>query len=184
MYNSTQRECLLGLARQSILTGLENGKALKISISDYDDSLQQARASFVTLHRNGQLRGCIGSLEAHRPLVEDVVRNAYAAAFTDPRFKALQKNEYDKLELSISVLTPAEELAFDSQQDLIQQLRPGKDGLILQDGKHKGTFLPAVWEQLPSAESFLRHLKVKAGLNADYWSDTIRVSRYYTESFE
>ena len=184
MYSSSHRECLLGVARESILSGLETGKALKVKPGDYDECLQEVRASFVTLHSIDQLRGCIGTLEAHRPLVEDVAQNAYAAAFRDPRFDPLQKIEFDNLKLSISVLTPPTELDFHSEQQLISQLEPGKDGLVLQDGHHKGTFLPAVWEQLPGAEAFLQHLKMKAGLSADYWSDTIRVSRYYTESFE
>jgi AmmeMemoRadiSam system protein A len=184
MYSSSQRESLLSLARQSILSGLENGMALKVTLSDYDQALRELRASFVTLHSEGRLRGCIGTLEAHRALAEDVAQNAYAAAFRDPRFDPLQRIEFDDLQLGVSVLTPSTELTFNSEQQLLAQLQPGKDGLVLEDGLHKGTFLPAVWEQLPTAEVFLQHLKIKAGLSADYWSDNIRVSRYYTESFE
>lgn len=184
MFSSTQREQLLQIAQQSIASGLAHGGPLSVALNDYDTELQQQRACFVTLHENGQLRGCIGSLEANRPLVEDVAENAYAAAFRDPRFNPVQKSEFDLLKISISVLTPSSAMQFDSEQDLIAQIRPGEDGLILQDGFHKGTFLPSVWEQLPTVEEFLQHLKIKAGLTADYWSDSIQVSRYQAESFE
>jgi AmmeMemoRadiSam system protein A len=122
-------------------------------------------------------------LEACRPLAEDVAENACAAAFEDPRFEPLTKKEFEKLEIHISVLSPPEELIFSSKENLLSQIRPGTDGLILQDGFRRGTFLPSVWEELPSKELFLAHLKQKAGLPADYWSDTLRVFRYTTEYF-
>lgn len=184
MYNPVQRKTLLQLAKDSIAHGLKQGRAKAIDIEDYDSELQQARACFVTLHKNGQLRGCIGSLEAQRELVRDVAENAFAAAFRDPRFRPVEQKELDRLALSISVLTPSSEILFDSQQSLIDQIRPGIDGLILQYGHHRGTFLPSVWEQLPTTEEFLQHLKLKAGLAADFWSDDLRVFRYQTESFE
>lgn len=183
-YNPQQHQILLTLARESIKTGLTKGKALPVDSSDFDPELQQQRASFVTLHKYQQLRGCIGSLQALRPLVEDVSQNAYAAAFRDPRFEPVKASELDQLEISISILTPAEPMSFSSEADLIQQLRPGEDGLILQQGYQRGTFLPAVWEQLPNPKEFLQHLKLKAGLPADYWSDSIQVSRYSAEKIE
>ncbi len=183
-YSPQQRLTLLGLARYSIAQGLATGKVSAINIQDYDSELQQPRACFVTLHLNGQLRGCIGSLQASRSLVDDVNHNAFAAAFRDPRFRPLQHAELDDLAISISVLTPPEAMSFTSEQDLIRQLQPGIDGLILREGHHRGTFLPAVWEQLATPQQFLQHLKQKAGLPADYWSDTLQMSRYRTEMIE
>ena len=148
-----------------------------------DATLQQIRATFVTLEIDGELRGCIGTLEAHQALVNDVAYNAHAAAFSDPRFFPLSEKEYPRLDIHISILTPAEPMRFSSENDLIAQLRPGVDGLILQDGNHRGTFLPSVWEQLPEAKQFFTHLKRKAGLPMDYWTDSLQVYRYTTESF-
>jgi uncharacterized protein len=183
-YSAQQRQTLLELAHYSIAQGLATKKALVINHSDYDPELQLERACFVTLHLNGQLRGCIGSLQARRSLVDDVAENAFAAAFRDPRFNPLQPSELASLNISISVLTAAEPMSFNSEEDLIQQLKPDIDGLILQDGNRRGTFLPSVWEQLPTPREFLQHLKHKAGLPADYWSDTLQVSRYTTEIIE
>ncbi len=177
------RELLLRLARDSIRHGLETGRPLMVDPADFPHTLQQQRAAFVTLNRNGALRGCIGHLEAIQPLVSDVAENAFAAAFRDPRFPPLSPAEFDDIEIHISVLTPATPMQFTSERDLIAQLRPGRDGLILEEGPYRGTFLPSVWESLPTPEAFLRHLKQKAGLPPDYWSDHIRVSRYETESF-
>lgn len=171
------------IALEAVEYGLKHGKHLPIETSRYPTPLQNTGASFVTLKMAGQLRGCIGSLEAYQPLVNDVAHNAYAAAFSDPRFQPVSNSELEKLEFHISVLTPALAMVFDSEQDLLKQIRPGVDGLVLEDGQHRGTFLPAVWESLPDAESFLRHLKQKAGLPQDYWSESIKVSRYTTESF-
>lgn len=178
-----QRLLLLRLARQSIADGLQTGKPSIICLDEYPGELTAPQATFVTLQRDGQLRGCIGMLEAVRPLVLDVIENAYAAAFRDPRFPALTIDELADLELHISVLSPAEAMSFDSELDLIVQLRPGIDGVILQEGHRRGTFLPSVWEQLPEPEQFLRHLKQKAGLSANYWSEQLRVYRYTTEVF-
>jgi AmmeMemoRadiSam system protein A len=182
--SNSDRETLTELAYASIRHGLEQGGPLKFeAIADTPASLLEQGACFVTLNESGQLRGCIGSLEARRPLAVDVCENAYAAAFRDPRFAALTEPELDKLDLSISVLTPARAMQFESEQDLIRQLRPGVDGLILTDAGRRGTFLPSVWEQLPEATDFLRHLKLKAGLPADHWSDGLRVERYTTISW-
>ncbi|WP_456372266.1 AmmeMemoRadiSam system protein A [Thiolapillus sp.] len=181
--NPQQRKTLLEIARASIMNGLRAGAPLAVNPDDFDPALQEQRASFVTLNIQGQLRGCIGHLEAIQPLVRDVTQNAYSAAFSDPRFAPLRSREFDQLSIHISVLSPARPLQFDSEADLLRQLRPGVDGLILEEGPYRGTFLPSVWEQLPSPELFLAHLKQKAGLPSNYWSDSLRVSRYTTESF-
>jgi AmmeMemoRadiSam system protein B/AmmeMemoRadiSam system protein A len=174
---------LIKLAKASIKHGLETGQPLPVNPEDYNQALGEQRACFVTLNENNQLRGCIGSLEAHRPLVKDVSDNAYAAAFRDPRFPPLSDAELEKLDIHISILTPASPMSFSSESDLISQLRPGKDGLILEDVGHRGTFLPSVWESLKTPEQFWRELKRKAGLPYDHWSDTIKVSRYETQYF-
>jgi AmmeMemoRadiSam system protein A len=173
---------LLDLAAASIEQGLA-GKRLAPRAAEYPLPLQIERASFVTLNIEGQLRGCIGTLEAWRPLVLDVAENAWSAAFRDPRFSPLRHDEFERLEIHLSLLTAPEELSFESEAELLAQLVPGVDGLILLEGALRGTFLPSVWESLPHPQEFLRQLKRKAGLPADYWSDSLQISRYRTESF-
>jgi len=184
MLTDTDKQHLLSLARESIRHGLDYGSPLQINSHDFSEALQAQRASFVTLHINGQLRGCIGSLEAREPLISNVVMNAFNAAFRDPRFAPLGSNEFDSIHIHIEILSVPEPITFASQADLISQLRPGVDGLVLSDGAHRGTFLPTVWEQLPQPEVFLQHLKNKAGLPAEHWSDSLVVERYETETFE
>jgi len=175
------RRTLLELAGSAIEKGL-GGERLTVCATDYPEPLRAPRATFVTLHVGGELRGCIGTLEVRRTLVEDVAHNARAAAFEDPRFPPLAHAEFERLDIHISVLSAPEPVAFASEEDLLRQLRPRVDGLILQAGLRRGTFLPSVWEQLPEPREFLRHLKRKAGLPADYWAADIRVSRYVTAS--
>ena len=182
-FSESLQQTLVSVAKQSILHGLQHDQPMPIQLANYPSELQQQRASFVTLNIDGQLRGCIGTLEAHRPLVLDVTHNAFAAAFTDPRFLPLSQPEYEQLEIHISILNPAEEMSFTSEQDLIKQLRPGIDGLIMQEGQQRGTFLPSVWQQLPQPEQFIQHLKLKAGLPNNYWSADLQIWRYTTTSF-
>ena len=177
------RRTLLAIARESIAHGLEQGRALAVDPDDFDPALQARHAAFVTLHEQGQLRGCIGHLEAIQPLVRDVAENAFAAAFRDPRFPPLAAGELDALHIEISVLTPAVPMDFASETELLSLIEPGRDGLILEDGHARGTFLPSVWESLPEPVDFLHHLKRKAGLPANHWSHSLRISRYRTESF-
>lgn len=183
LLNNAQRRQLLDLAKQSIRHGLETGSPLTIDLASYPVTLQELRATFVTLHTHHQLRGCIGMLEAIRPLAEDIAENAFAAAFKDSRFPPLKAGEYNGLDVHLSILTPAQPILFASEQDLLAQLQPGIDGLILKEGYRRGTFLPSVWKNLPTPKQFLRQLKQKTGLPPDYWSDSISVSRYHTESF-
>jgi AmmeMemoRadiSam system protein A len=178
-----QRATLMAVARRAIEHGLQHGTQWIVTPSEFHRDLKAVRASFVTLQKHGQLRGCIGHLEAVQPLVVDVAENAYAAAFRDPRFPPLTQAEWPEVDLHLSLLTAPERIDFDDERALLAQLRPGEDGLILQDGPNRGTFLPSVWESLPEPEDFLLHLKRKAGLAANHWSDTIECYRYRTESF-
>lgn len=145
--------------------------------------LDEQGACFVTLHRAGELRGCIGSMLAYRPLLEDIRSNARAAAFSDPRFPPLEAWELADLTISVSLLSALEPLQFGSEEELLAQLRPGVDGLLLEYGRHRGTFLPAVWENLREPENFLNKLKAKAGLREDFWSPDIDVKRYTTSTW-
>lgn len=182
--NQRDAEILLELAGQSIKQGLHAGQALKINLDNFPDSLCQPGASFVTLTLNGQLRGCIGHLEPIQLLLEDVIGNAAAAAFNDPRFAPLSAKEFERLEISLSILSTPEPLFFTSEEDLLKKIRPGIDGLILVEGGQRGTFLPSVWESLPNAEDFLHQLKRKAGLSKGYWSDSLQVSRYTAQQIK
>lgn len=146
--------------------------------------LDQPGAVFVTLTKNGQLRGCIGSLEAHRALGLDLEDNAQAAAFRDPRFPALGYDELAQTTVEVSILSRPEAMRFTDEADALAQLRPGIDGVILRSGWRRSTFLPQVWEQLPEPRRFMANLKLKAGLAADYWSNDIQLSRYTVEKFK
>lgn len=183
MLSQTHRTLLLTTAWDSIRQGLETGTALQVDAGRCEAPLSEPGASFVTLHKQDELRGCIGSLQAFRPLLTDIAENAFAAAFRDPRFAPLRAHELADLTVDISVLSVPEPMSFNSEHDLLRQLRPHRDGVILQDGPQRGTFLPSVWEALPDAERFLQQLKLKAGLAPDHWSDTIRAWRYSTECF-
>ncbi|MDZ4183600.1 MAG: AmmeMemoRadiSam system protein A [Desulfuromonadales bacterium] len=175
---------LLDLARASIRHGVQTGHPLEVVQEELAAELVVPRASFVTLEKNARLRGCIGSLEAWRPLAVDVAENAFAAAFRDPRFPPVHSDEVEELEIHLSLLTVPVAMTFSSEADLLTQLRPGVDGLILSQGHCRGTFLPSVWAELPTPQLFLTHLKRKAGLAADYWSPGVRIWRYETEMVE
>ena len=177
-----QKTCLQ-IARASIKHGLQKGSALQVVTADYSNDLQENFASFVTLHKNGELRGCIGALEAYQPLINDIATHAYSAAFQDPRFSPLQESEYEQLDIEVSVLGKAETMSFENEEDLLQQIRPSIDGLILEFEYNRGTFLPSVWEQLPDKKDFLNHLKMKAGLSSQWWDNKVKISRYETFSF-
>lgn len=135
-------------------------------------------ATFVTLTQRGQLRGCIGSLEAWRPLGQDVQENARAAAFRDPRFAPLKADELPLTRVEVSLLSPTEPMNFRDEADALAQLRPAIDGVILTAGSRCSTFLPQVWEQLPEPAEFMARLKQKAGLPANYWGPDVHLERY------
>ena len=171
---------LLALARAQ----LEKGGAEVATPHFGDDWLSQTGACFVTLRATGELRGCIGSVRAYRSLGEDVVSNTHAAAFRDPRFAPVERSELAGIEIEVSVLSPMEQLEVTSESDLLEVLQPGIDGLMIEFDNHRGTFLPAVWRDLPKPKQFLTRLKVKAGLAGDFWSEDLVIWRYTTDSFK
>lgn len=171
---------LTQLARASIARALGE----PVQAPPHPEWLNTPGAVFVTLTRGGELRGCIGSLEARRSLGEDVEENARLAAFADPRFPPLSRAELADTQIEVSVLSPAEPIDFCDEADALRRLRPGVDGVILEYGRHRATFLPQVWRQLPDPRDFLAHLKRKAGLPADFWHPELRLYRYTVEKYE
>ncbi len=176
---------LVALAREAIAEALggTGRRPEPRSSGAAADWLERRAATFVTLRRRGRLRGCVGSLEAKRPLGADVRHNALGAAFRDPRFPPLAPGELDALEIEVSVLSPLEPIAFADEEDALEQLVPGRDGVVLVYGGRRSTFLPKVWSDLPSPADFLGELKEKAGLPAGFWSPGIALYRYSIESF-
>ena len=179
-----QKTRLLQLARRSIEHGVAKGAPVPIRLEDFDAELQQPGATFVTLHKQGQLRGCIGSLSADKPLASSVAANAFSAAFRDSGFPPVTGVELDELHIHISVLTPLEPMAFSSESELLAAIEPKVDGIVLEVGHLRGTFLPSVWQQLSDKREFLQRLKLKAGMSANYWSPTLKAFRYHALSFE
>lgn len=174
-FSAAQGRTLLAIARNSIESALGTAKRAPLPNEAW---LAQPQATFVTLTQDARLRGCIGSLEAHRPLGEDVHDNARAAALADPRFPALLAEELARTRIEVSLLSAPKEIAFADHADLVAQLRPGEDGLILECGGARGTFLPQVWESLPEAEQFIAELKRKAGLSPGVSTAKCRIQRY------
>ncbi len=173
-------QALLLLARNAIAGELGEAQRPEVEAAE----LNQPGACFVTLTKDGKLRGCIGSLEARRPLREDVRANARAAAFNDQRFPPLTRDEFPSIHVEISLLTKPQPMTFTSEEDALAQLRPHIDGVVLEIGNHRSTFLPQVWEQLPEPRQFLAQLKMKAGLPPSFWSAELRLSRYQVQKWK
>jgi len=171
---------LLAIARESLAEAF----GLHQASPHAEPWLAEPGATFVTLMKDGELRGCVGSLEPYRPLGEDVAFNARAAAFKDTRFEPLTRDELPRIAIEVSQLGPAVPLAVSSQAEAFARLRPGRDGVILDHRGARATFLPQVWEQLPEPASFLAHLKHKAGLRPDFWSPEIRLWTYEVTKWE
>ena len=165
---------LLGIARAAIATELGHEQPVR------DDAawLREPGACFITLKQGDELRGCIGTLRAHRPLREDVKANALGAAFRDPRFSPLAAHELDRTRVEVSLLSALEPIAFEDEPDALAQLRPGTDGIVFEYGYHQSTFLPQVWDELADPADFLANLKHKAGLPPDFWDPDVKLSRY------
>jgi AmmeMemoRadiSam system protein A len=178
------RSLLLQLARQAIEGAVRGTYPQPIDLNQLPESLRQPGATFVTLTISGELRGCIGALEAYQPLAEDVRDHAVAAALEDYRFPPVSPQEVNQLEIEISRLTPPQALAYRTPDELLTSLRPGIDGVILRDGLHRATFLPQVWDKLPDPVDFLDHLCAKMGARTDLWREKpLQVFTYQVEEF-
>ena len=176
---SDRGKVLLSVARSAISSTLGR----KTEADESAEWLKEEGAVFVTLTRNGRLRGCIGSLEPHRQLLADIKANAEAAATRDRRFPPVTLQELPELQVEVSLLSPKQPIAFTSEMEALQQLQAGLDGIILECDQHRATFLPQVWEKIPDPRAFMAQLKIKAGLPADFWSDSIRLYRYRVEKW-
>ncbi len=176
---------LLRIAKTAILQAFDKNRDIDTQglISKYP-FLEKAGASFVTLKYEHQLRGCIGSIIAHRKLLDDIVRNAKSAAFNDPRFSSLKSEEFSHLTLEVSILSEPHFLEYEDFDDLVQKIRPNIDGLILKYGVYQGTFLPQVWEQLTQAKDFLEHLSIKAGANPSIYAKHPDIYTYQVDAIE
>lgn len=182
--NEAEKLILLKLARHSIELAVRRRLLPQLKLEDYSPALQAEGASFVTLTIDGDLRGCIGALEAYQPLVQDVCEHAAAAALEDYRFPPVTSAEVDTLEIEISRLTAPQVLAYEQPLELLKKLRPGVDGVILRDGIRRATFLPQVWEKVPDTGEFLTHLCLKMGASGNLWQrKVLQVFTYQVEEF-
>lgn len=173
---------------QALLVRARNAIAAQLGVPTQAEpdhpALQEPGATFVTLIEHGQLRGCIGSLEAHRSLDRDVRANAIAAAFRDPRFEPVRVEEWPQVQVEVSLLSAATPIGFIDEADARRQLRRGIDGVIFEHGSRRSTFLPQVWESLPEPEEFLSQLKRKAGLPGDFWANNVKLYRYEVQKWK
>lgn len=174
---------LLEIARGSIEHGMGKGEPAPTERDDLQGALARPRGSFVTLNKQGELRGCVGSIEPLRPLAKAVAISAFNAAFRDRRFPKLEARELGTISIEISVLSDTVPIKVATERDLLAQLEPELDGLLMEEGWYRSTFLPKVWESLPEPGEFLAALKLKAGLPRNYWSDNLRFYRYRSFTF-
>jgi len=184
LLSATERTILLTTARDAITRAANHQALTPPSHQGVPSALLQEGASFVTLTIDGDLRGCIGALEAYQPLLDDVWEHAIAAAMEDYRFRPVQPYELSRIRIEISRLTAPVKLDYKGSDDLLSKLQPNVDGVILREGRHRATFLPQVWEKLPRPEDFLTHLCLKMGAPGDYWQiKVLEVSTYRVEEF-
>lgn len=169
---------VIDVCKKSILARL-NKEITKFE--NYPAVFDESGACFVTLEKNGDLRGCIGSIIAHRTLIEDLATNAQNSAFSDPRFAPLLKDEFEQLSIDVSLLSAPEKMDFEDEDDLLSQIKPFVDGIIIKDGGYQAVYLPSVWEQLPEKAMFLNSLKIKAGMTPKHFSETFEAYRFTTE---
>jgi AmmeMemoRadiSam system protein A len=182
--NENQKKILIDLAYSSIENFLEHDEKISIDENTLESDFKEKRATFITLKKNGALRGCIGMLQAVKPLYQDIIDNALSAAFHDSRFMPLSKEEFKNLDVEISVLSPMKKLDYKDADDLLEKLDK-KFGLLIKKGHHSATFLPQVWEELIKKEDFLSHLCMKAGMSHDEWKKgDIEIFIYEVEKFK
>ena len=176
---------LLGVARETIKNILGDREEPQIDWKEIPEKFKEKLGTFVTVTIRDNLRGCIGHIIPRESLIEGIKENAINAAFKDPRFHPLTKEEFDRIEIEISILTPPQELSYADAEDLLGKLRQGIHGVIIKKGFHEATFLPQVWDQLPKKEAFLSQLCMKAGLSPDSWKrEKLQVSTYQVQAFE
>jgi len=180
---ASHADLLLDIAEQAIVDGLRNRRPTVPTPAELPEELRRAVGAFVTLNVHGQLNGCIGSIETDEAVAVSVARHAWSAAFDDPRLPALRWVDYDHVDIEISLLSPLAPMVASSRDDLLDVLEQGVDGLLVVAGARRAVFLPSVWEQLPSAETFLSHLFLKAGLDPAAWPDELRAFGFTAEKF-
>ena len=173
-----QGKVLLNIARAAIIEVLHTVPYAVPDVHEHMSWLSKPGATFVTLVQRGELRGCIGSLQACNPLIDDVSDNAQSAAFRDPRFPPLAVDELDITDIEVSLLSELQALSFSSEADALAQLRPNVDGIVFEYGLYRSTFLPQVWENLPHPQQFLAQLKRKARVPENFWAEDVKLSRY------
>lgn len=178
-----EQKQLLVIARESIEAGIVTRRPLQPDVGQLTGTLAKPFGSFVTLMQRASLRGCVGSIEPTHPLAHSVGVAAFNAAYSDHRFPPLTDAEFGRTHIEISVLSPPAPIDVTSNDELLANLRPDVDGVVLEETGYRATFLPKVWEKLDDPALFVRHLKAKAGLPEDYWSSTLRFSRYHTITF-
>jgi uncharacterized protein len=179
-----EQQTLLRMARQAVEHGVRREKLPAIDEAGLSAPLRENGASFVTLTIQGELRGCIGALEARQPLAQDVCEHAVAAALEDPRFPPVREDELSRIQIEVSRLTRPVLLEYKDAADLLSKLRPFMDGVILRDGFRRATFLPQVWEKIPDTAEFLNHLCLKIGMDANKWrTQHLDVFIYQVEEF-
>lgn len=182
--SQNEKRILLKIAREALVNAVQGAPLPGISLDELPEPLRRDGASFVTLTVNGRLRGCIGVLQAFQPLALDVQEHAVAAALQDYRFSQVQPAELSEIAIEISVLTSKERLEYLNPQDLVQKLRPGVDGVVVQAGARRATFLPQVWEQLPDPHQFLSQLCQKMGAAPNLWEkQPLEVFTYQVQEF-
>jgi AmmeMemoRadiSam system protein A len=172
---------LADVAHDAVITAVRDRRRATPEPADYPEALRRPGAVFVTLRRDGELRGCVGTMTPSMPLVQAAADRARAAAFDDPRFDAVRPGELEGLAVEVSVLSPMEPFTVDGYDELVRTLRPGVDGLLVEAGRHRATFLPVVWEELTDPADFVSALWRKAGLTARSWPTGIATWRYHAQ---
>jgi AmmeMemoRadiSam system protein A len=178
MYSAIERQTMMITVREAIRHGIHIGTPIRLDLSEYGAALMENWACFVTLKIDDTLRGCMGSFNTRQSLIENIAHNAHSAAFKDPRFIPIEDEDYAHLNVEIAIINNCEVIKCDSQENLMEQLKPYTDGLILDDGSNSATFLPSVWAQLCTAEEFVTELKTKLGLSAEQWDSSISAQRF------
>ena len=182
--NQKNQSYLLSIARQALETFVKTGQTIQLAESQLDDEIKQQGATFVTLHKSGQLRGCIGTLAAYQPIYLDVIEHAIAAGTQDFRFPSMREHELDQLHYEISILSNPQPLSYSTPDDLLNKLQAGVHGVVISSGFQRATFLPQVWESLPQKEEFLNHLCQKMGVSLNAWrKNKFDVSVYQVQEF-